>query len=233
MPKPVPLPPPGFDDLSVEEKIDYVQSLWDRIAASPETIPLPDWHHEILDERLKDLDANRLWGVDASAEAIELCRRHDRWSRFEVVAASGPTPFPDGAFDLVYSFSVFSHFSETMHARWLEEIGRILQPGGLLLATTRPRDFIEQSALDRVRRPLSPYPAAIAGMFADTRRGLSAYDDGEYCYEALPGLVDWGETCIPQAYVLRHWTKHFTILDYIDDPRRCPQNVIVARRRQR
>ena len=43
--------PPGFDDLSVEEKIAYVQSLWDRIAASPETIPLPDWHLEILDER--------------------------------------------------------------------------------------------------------------------------------------------------------------------------------------
>jgi hypothetical protein len=24
MPKPVPLPPPGFDDLSVDEKIDYL-----------------------------------------------------------------------------------------------------------------------------------------------------------------------------------------------------------------
>ena len=34
MPKPVPLPPPGFDDLSVDEKIDYLQSLWDRIAAT-------------------------------------------------------------------------------------------------------------------------------------------------------------------------------------------------------
>ena len=33
--KPVPLPPPGFDDLSVDEKIDYLQSLWDRIAATP------------------------------------------------------------------------------------------------------------------------------------------------------------------------------------------------------
>ena len=33
MPKPVPLPPPGFDELSVEEKIDYLQSLWDRIAS--------------------------------------------------------------------------------------------------------------------------------------------------------------------------------------------------------
>jgi putative addiction module component (TIGR02574 family) len=58
MAKPVPLPPPGFDDLSVDEKIDYLQSLWDRIAATPETIPVPDCHREIIGERLKDLDAN-------------------------------------------------------------------------------------------------------------------------------------------------------------------------------
>jgi putative addiction module component (TIGR02574 family) len=58
MPTPVPLPPPGFDDLSVEEKIDYLQSLWDRIAATPETVPVPEWHRAIIDERLKDLEAN-------------------------------------------------------------------------------------------------------------------------------------------------------------------------------
>ncbi len=39
MPKAVPLPPTGFDDLSVDEKLDYLQSLWDRITASPEAIP--------------------------------------------------------------------------------------------------------------------------------------------------------------------------------------------------
>jgi putative addiction module component (TIGR02574 family) len=58
MPKLVPLPPPGFDDLSVNEKIDYLQSLWDRIAATPESIPVPEWHREILDERLRDLEAD-------------------------------------------------------------------------------------------------------------------------------------------------------------------------------
>ena len=67
MPKPVPLPPPGFDELSVDEKIDYLRSLWDRIAASPETIPVPEWHREILDERMKDLqaasDAGDSWEV--------------------------------------------------------------------------------------------------------------------------------------------------------------------------
>jgi putative addiction module component (TIGR02574 family) len=58
MAKPVPLPPPRFADLSVDEKIDYLQSLWDRIAATPETVPVPDWHRDILDERLKDLQDN-------------------------------------------------------------------------------------------------------------------------------------------------------------------------------
>jgi putative addiction module component (TIGR02574 family) len=62
MPQPVPLPPPGFDESSVDEKIDYLRSRWDRIAAGPETIPVPDWHREILDERLKDLEANPATG---------------------------------------------------------------------------------------------------------------------------------------------------------------------------
>jgi SAM-dependent methyltransferase len=178
---------------------------------------------------LKDVGEGRLWGVDVNPDMIAICRRQDRWSRFELVPAAGPAPFPDGAFDLVYSFSVFSHFSEAMHGRWLEEIRRILSPDGLFIATTRPRDFIEQSVLDRIRRPLTRHPDAIAGRFGDTARWLAAYDEGRYCYEPLPGMVDWGEACIPKPYVLRHWTKHFTILDYVEDPGRCPQNVIVAR----
>jgi len=30
------MPPPGFDELPVDDKIDYVQLLWDRIAARPD-----------------------------------------------------------------------------------------------------------------------------------------------------------------------------------------------------
>ena len=58
MPKPVAIPPPGFDQLTVEEQIDYVQLLWERIAATPDQVPVPDWHREVLDERLKDHDAD-------------------------------------------------------------------------------------------------------------------------------------------------------------------------------
>jgi putative addiction module component (TIGR02574 family) len=53
------LPPPGFDDLPVEDQIEYVQSLWERIAAKPDQVPVPEWHRQVLDERLAADQANR------------------------------------------------------------------------------------------------------------------------------------------------------------------------------
>ncbi len=50
--------PPGFDDLTLEEQIDYVQFLWERIAPKVDEHPIPVWHHDVLDDRLKELAAN-------------------------------------------------------------------------------------------------------------------------------------------------------------------------------
>ncbi|NGZ96040.1 MAG: addiction module protein [Nitrospira sp. WS110] len=65
MSKTVPTPPPGFDDLTVGEQIDFVQSLWEKIAASPEQVPVPEWHRQIIRERLEAYQVNpaagRLW----------------------------------------------------------------------------------------------------------------------------------------------------------------------------
>lgn len=58
MPKITPVPPPGFESLPVDEQIDYVQSLWDRIAASPERVPAPEWHLRIIQERLESYKDN-------------------------------------------------------------------------------------------------------------------------------------------------------------------------------
>jgi SAM-dependent methyltransferase len=43
-------------------------------------------------------------------------------------------PQPDGFFDLVYAFSVFTHLTDHW-AGWLLELHRVVAPGGLLLAT--------------------------------------------------------------------------------------------------
>ncbi len=52
MPHSLSLPPPGFVALPVEDQIDYVQSLWDRIAASAGQVPLQEWQQALLEERL-------------------------------------------------------------------------------------------------------------------------------------------------------------------------------------
>lgn len=54
MPTRIPLPPSGFDDLTADEKVDYVQSLWDRIAGDSAEMPVPDWHRAVIKQRLED-----------------------------------------------------------------------------------------------------------------------------------------------------------------------------------
>ena len=60
---PVQIPPPEFEGLSIDEKIEYVQSLWDHIASDVETVPLANWQKQLLDERLKDLEENPEAGI--------------------------------------------------------------------------------------------------------------------------------------------------------------------------
>lgn len=55
-------PPAGFAELTIEEKLDYVESLWDRIAANPETVPVPDWHLEVIEQRTREGQAGAQLG---------------------------------------------------------------------------------------------------------------------------------------------------------------------------
>ena len=53
MSSPVQFPPPGFDDLSKEEQLTYVEELSNYVNGS-EDAQIPDWHWEILDKRMAD-----------------------------------------------------------------------------------------------------------------------------------------------------------------------------------
>lgn len=55
-----PLIPPGFEQLSKDKQIDYVQQLWDLILAVPNEVPVQDWHLEIVRERVSSQDTAQL-----------------------------------------------------------------------------------------------------------------------------------------------------------------------------
>jgi 2-polyprenyl-3-methyl-5-hydroxy-6-metoxy-1,4-benzoquinol methylase len=74
-------------------------------------------------------------GVDVSPSAIESAQRHNARENIEYRVIDGlRLPFDDGFFDLVTSFQVIEHISNT--ARYLAEIRRVLKPGGTALLTT-------------------------------------------------------------------------------------------------
>ena len=58
MSKPLSVPPPGFDDLSIDDQIDYLHSLWDRIRTVGDTTPVPSWHLEIVRKRAAELESD-------------------------------------------------------------------------------------------------------------------------------------------------------------------------------
>jgi ubiquinone/menaquinone biosynthesis C-methylase UbiE len=183
---------------------------------------------------LKDIEPKKLWGIDIYDKVIDICKETNEWCNFCLVNPFPPTSFSDDMFDLVFSFSVFSHLSEDAHQKWLVEFSRILRPGGLLIATTRERDFITRCRDSRSEKNPNSWTTHLATIFVDTERWLADYDSGRFCWETAPiyGETSYycGEACIPRDYVLNHWTKHFKLIDYSDDRKICLQNVIVMKK---
>ena len=38
--------------LPIDQRLELVERVWDSIAATPESVPVPEWHKEVLDRRL-------------------------------------------------------------------------------------------------------------------------------------------------------------------------------------
>jgi hypothetical protein len=56
--------PADFDGAADEQRIAFVQELWDRIAENPDRVPVPVAHRRILEQRLKDWtnpEAGQAW----------------------------------------------------------------------------------------------------------------------------------------------------------------------------
>ena len=50
--------PPEFDSVPSDERVAYVQELWDRIAESPDSLTITEPHKRVLDERLDSYRRN-------------------------------------------------------------------------------------------------------------------------------------------------------------------------------
>lgn len=126
-------------------------------------------------------------GVDPSASAVDYNRRHDHFPnhRYQQATAQGLT-LPDTSFDVVTCTFVMHHVPEQHRCAAIEEMWRVLRPGGrLLLADADPSDRM-RSALTRIRRltrrgeePVDPFAGVDIRRYAETVRAVG-FDEPEF-----------------------------------------------------
>ena len=63
-----------------------------------------------------------------------------------------PLAYCAGQFDFIYSLSVFTHMPETMQYAWVNELRRVLKPGGYLLVTTHGERYLESLNAEQLVR---------------------------------------------------------------------------------
>ena len=157
-------------------------------------------------------------GCDIDSEAIGWCRQNFTDVQFSVNPPLPPTAYADNAFDLVIGNSVLTHLTKDLQLRWLDEMRRILAPGGLCLASVLGDFATSFSNPDaRVRYIL-------------TRNGL--FD--EWKDASLKGVAPEGyyrDTLQTQAYTRKAYEKYFEILDYVEGGWLKFQDLVVMRKR--
>ncbi len=88
--------------------------------------------------------ASAVTGLDASTEAIEYAAAHYRFSNLSYETGSATAlPFANGHFALVTCFEVIEHVEDW--GRALDEIARVLAPGGTALISTPNRLYYTDS----------------------------------------------------------------------------------------
>src|SRR5687768_17119040 len=77
-----------------------------------------------------------LHGTDYNPRLVAWCKENLKFAGFQVNSLSGRLCYEPETFDFIYAFSVFTHLSESLQFHWLNELSRVLKPGGHLYFTT-------------------------------------------------------------------------------------------------
>lgn len=87
---------------------------------------------------LRVLESNpaiEVTGVDTDAGAIEWLTSAAPQASFHAIDPDPPIPLPAAGFDIVVSQSVLTHIDYRAQKAWFAEIGRLLRPGGIFVAS--------------------------------------------------------------------------------------------------
>lgn len=135
-----------------------------------------------------ELPPQHIFGIDIDKDNINWCRDNLR-GEYLPISLYPPTELGANSFDFIYSCSVLSHLTEQDAVVWLEEINRLLCPGGLALLSY---NGISNSASYLSRRPDEFRKVLEMSLFdSDVNHELDGFIPGKDYYRASFASDDW------------------------------------------
>jgi 2-polyprenyl-3-methyl-5-hydroxy-6-metoxy-1,4-benzoquinol methylase len=107
----------------------------------------------------------RVTGADIAEAALERARRRAPGTELVRIEPHGPWPFADGAFEVVWASEVLEHVADT--ESWVNEVRRVLAPGGRLLVTTPEVESLSEPPDPRGQHLRFYSRASLEGLLAD------------------------------------------------------------------
>jgi SAM-dependent methyltransferase len=165
-------------------------------------------------------------GVDPNADAIAWSSAHLPGIGFAVSPSDPPLDFPSGHFDLAYAISIWSHFGEHAARGWLDEMHRLVSPGGYLVLTVHGAQSVAYYGQTGTR------PAEQIDDIGRSLHRSGFWYAAEFGEEGDFGIVhpEWGTAFMSAEWLLATATPAWHIASYVVGRNMYNQDVVVLRR---
>jgi SAM-dependent methyltransferase len=147
--------------------------------------------------------AHEFSGCDIDTDNVAWCADHLP-GRYSVSSLRPSLPYKEGAFDLIYGVSVFTHFRPELEALWLAELQRVAVPGALLMMTVHGQTAVDYSLPEVAARRSLIKQIEREGIFCSGRNdqldGYAAHED------------EYVNVFHSRRYIHRIWGRYFEIV---------------------
>lgn len=159
------------------------------------------------------LPQTKIYGSDYNGIIVKWCKENIERVEFEKNELLPPLNFQDLFFDAVYALSVFTHLSEENHCKWMQELSRVIKPGGIFLFTTQGNAFFNKLSQDE-KGKFRMGDIVVRGKVKEGHRTYSSFQPEIFIQSLvssnwkilkfIPGtLQDWGPE--QDMWIIQKW----------------------------
>lgn len=165
-------------------------------------------------------------GCDPNEPAIEWALANLPGIELSVSDQEPPLALEDGALDLAYAISIWSHFEPGLGLRWFEEMHRVIRPGGHLVCTTHGFWTVAHDAARGLRSPELSQEVCQALYRQGTWYHPEFGDEGDW------GVVNpsWGTAFLSPEWMLAQLCPRWRVVEFAPGRNQGNQDLYVLER---